>query len=108
MKREASFWNKIEDKKVQCYLCSHNCKIDDGKSGVCGVRRNDEGILYTLIYGSCSSMAADPIEKKLAKKLLNKFLHFISLSSKIYYLLLLFSIFFNKAVLYIKFPVGLY
>ena len=64
MKREASFWNKIDDKKVQCKLCSHNCKIDEGKSGICRVRRNDDGKLYTLIYGSCSSMAADPIEKK--------------------------------------------
>ncbi|MCK4365499.1 MAG: AmmeMemoRadiSam system radical SAM enzyme [Thermoplasmatales archaeon] len=64
MKKEASFWNKIEDKKVQCNLCSHNCKIDESRTGVCGVRRNDEGKLYTLIYGSCSSMAADPIEKK--------------------------------------------
>jgi len=64
MKREASFWKKIEDKKVQCSLCSHNCKINEGKIGICGVRRNENGKLYTLIYGSCSSLAADPIEKK--------------------------------------------
>jgi len=64
MKREASFWNKIEDKKVQCSLCSHNCKINEGKEGICSVRKNENGKLYTLIYGSCSSIAADPIEKK--------------------------------------------
>lgn len=64
MKREASFWNKIEDKKVQCTLCSHHCKIEEGRTGICRVRRNDDGKLYTLIYGSCSSMAADPVEKK--------------------------------------------
>jgi len=64
MKREAKFWDKLADKSVQCHLCAHNCKINDGKTGICCVRKNEEGKLYTLIYGSCSSMAADPIEKK--------------------------------------------
>ena len=64
MKKEARFWKGAVDKKVQCNLCSHNCKIDEGMVGICGVRKNENGKLYTLIYGSCSSMAADPIEKK--------------------------------------------
>ena len=64
MKKEASFWEKINGKKVQCNLCSHNCKIDMDKKGLCGVRKNEDGKLYSLIYGSCSSIAADPIEKK--------------------------------------------
>lgn len=64
MKKEASFWKKIEGKKVQCSLCSHNCKISEDKVGICGVRKNEQGKLFTLIYGSTSSLAADPIEKK--------------------------------------------
>ena len=64
MKREASFWKKINDNKVKCYLCSHGCKIGNDKVGICGVRKNVNGKLYSLIYGSCSSLAADPIEKK--------------------------------------------
>ena len=64
MKRDARFWKAIGDKKIQCSLCPHGCKIDDGKLGICRVRKNENGKLYTLIYGSCSSMAADPIEKK--------------------------------------------
>ena len=64
MKRDAQFWKKVGDKKVQCTLCSHNCEIDVGMLGICRVRKNEDGKLYTLIYGSCSSMAADPIEKK--------------------------------------------
>jgi pyruvate formate lyase activating enzyme len=64
MKRDARFWKKIGYKKVQCTLCSHNCEIDVGMLGICRVRKNEDGKLYTLIYGSCSSMAADPIEKK--------------------------------------------
>lgn len=64
MKREASFWKKIKGNYVQCNLCHHSCKISDGKHGICGVRKNENGKLFTLIYGSVSSMAADPIEKK--------------------------------------------
>ena len=64
MKKEASFWKKIGGKKVQCSLCSHSCKISEEKVGICGVRKNEQGKLYSLIYGSTSSLAADPIEKK--------------------------------------------
>jgi pyruvate formate lyase activating enzyme len=32
--------------------------------GVCRVRRNDDGVLVSLVYGKCVSMNADPIEKK--------------------------------------------
>lgn len=64
MIKEASFWIKIKNCKIQCNLCNHNCKISDGKYGICGVRKNDNGKLLTLIYGSASSIAADPIEKK--------------------------------------------
>jgi len=64
MKQDAKFWKPLAGKKVQCTLCPHNCNIADGKQGICGVRRNERGKLYTLIYASCSSMAADPIEKK--------------------------------------------
>jgi len=64
MKKEAKFWKNIGDNKVQCSLCSHKCKINNNKLGICNVRKNEDGKLYTLIYGSCSSIAADPIEKK--------------------------------------------
>lgn len=64
MKKEANFWEKIKDKKVKCSLCSHNCVISDGKLGICGARKNENGVLFSLIYGSSSSIAADPIEKK--------------------------------------------
>ena len=64
MKKEARFWKKIEKRKVQCNLCFHKCKINEGMFGICGVRKNENFKLYTLIYGSCSSIAADPIEKK--------------------------------------------
>lgn len=62
--KEALFYKALEDNKVQCLLCPWNCLISDGKHGVCGVRQNQEGKLYSLIYGVVSSMALDPIEKK--------------------------------------------
>ena len=57
-------YEKLEDNKVQCSLCAHSCKISPGKRGFCKVRENRGGNLYTLIYGSVSSEAVDPIEKK--------------------------------------------
>jgi len=64
MIKKARFWEKLDNNIVQCNLCAHNCKIKNDKTGICGVRRNHGGNLETLIYGSCSSVAADPIEKK--------------------------------------------
>jgi pyruvate formate lyase activating enzyme len=50
--------------RVHCFLCAHHCRIDPGETGLCGVRENREGILYTLVYGCPVSTAVDPIEKK--------------------------------------------
>jgi len=64
MKKEAAFWESTSNDMVQCVLCPHHCTIAPGKHGICGVRKNENGKLFTLIYGSCSSVADDPIEKK--------------------------------------------
>jgi pyruvate formate lyase activating enzyme len=54
-----------EDKRtVECYLCSHHCHIKDGKRGICQVRENRDGVLYSLVYGQLISQNVDPIEKK--------------------------------------------
>lgn len=60
----AKYWEKLDDKKVRCTLCPHRCIISEGQMGVCGVRKNIDGKLYTQIYGRVSSIAPDPIEKK--------------------------------------------
>lgn len=64
MKKQARFWESIGNNNVQCSLCPHNCKINNYKKGICGVRQNEDGRLYSLIYGSCSAVHEDPIEKK--------------------------------------------
>jgi pyruvate formate lyase activating enzyme len=62
--KEAMFYNPLEGEKVQCFLCNHRCTISPSKRGICGVRENQEGKLYTLVFGRTISMNVDPIEKK--------------------------------------------
>ncbi len=64
MLKEAMLYEKTEDDKVSCFLCSHHCKISDGKFGICQVRENRKGILYTHAYGKLIAQDIDPIEKK--------------------------------------------
>ncbi len=64
MKQEAMLYKKLDEKKVQCQLCAHKCKISDTKFGICGVRQNTDGKLYTLVYGETIASHVDPIEKK--------------------------------------------
>jgi pyruvate formate lyase activating enzyme len=61
---KAVLWDSAPDLKVQCKLCAHRCLIADGKTGRCCVRKNVEGILYSLSYGKICAANADPIEKK--------------------------------------------
>ena len=60
---KARFWDSAEG-KIACHLCPHECRIAEGKTGICGVRKNIEGELIALSYGKASSMNVDPIEKK--------------------------------------------
>ncbi|MGB9716582.1 MAG: AmmeMemoRadiSam system radical SAM enzyme [Thermodesulfovibrionales bacterium] len=62
--KEAMFYEKLDEKKVRCFLCAHHCLIKEGKRGICYVRKNVEGTLYSLVYGRVVSMNIDPIEKK--------------------------------------------
>ena len=64
MMKEAMLYEGLRDGKTHCYLCSHRCKISPGKFGLCGVRQNVDGKLYTLVYGDIIAAQVDPIEKK--------------------------------------------
>ncbi len=61
---EARFYVQEEKNAVRCRLCAHGCVIKPEKTGVCGVRRNLEGRLYSLVYGKLIAANVDPIEKK--------------------------------------------
>jgi pyruvate formate lyase activating enzyme len=64
--RQALLWEPLPDRPgyVRCNLCARRCIIAPGRFGVCGVRKNLDGTLYTLVYGLLTAMNLDPIEKK--------------------------------------------
>jgi len=64
MAHEARYYEKLADGAVRCELCPHHCRIQPGETGLCRVRKNEAGVLYSLIYGQVTSVAVDPIEKK--------------------------------------------
>lgn len=57
-------YERLEGEKVRCHLCNHNCLINNHQRGICSVRENTAGILYSLVYGKVISLNIDPIEKK--------------------------------------------
>jgi len=61
---EAMLYEKTGDTRVECHLCRHRCQIADGKLGICKVRLNQGGTLYSLVYARAIASNADPIEKK--------------------------------------------
>ncbi len=62
--KEAMFWDEGKDRTVHCHLCPHRCTIKEGDRGICNVRENRDGTLYSLIYEKAASLTPDPIEKK--------------------------------------------
>lgn len=62
--KEAMFYRSGKEKGVVCELCHHHCHIRQGKRGLCGVRENRTGTLYSLVYGRLVAEHIDPIEKK--------------------------------------------
>jgi pyruvate formate lyase activating enzyme len=63
-KKEAMFYKENQNSTINCELCHQSCSIPKGKSGLCGVRINESGKLYTLVYGKAAATGLDPIEKK--------------------------------------------
>ncbi len=62
--KEARFYKRQDNNEVRCGLCRFRCLIDDGSCGICSVRENHGGILYSLVYGKICAANVDPIEKK--------------------------------------------
>ena len=61
---EALLYQAEEKRKVRCCLCSHRCLLGAGQSGICRVRKNIDGVLYSLNSDRVSAAHLDPIEKK--------------------------------------------
>ncbi len=62
----ARYWEEDPERKgwVKCRLCYRECRIPPNGYGACGVRKNIDGKLYTLVYGLLTAVNVDPIEKK--------------------------------------------
>ena len=61
---EARYYRKLPDREIKCDLCPRFCRLGDKERGFCGVRENQDGRYYTLVYGQVASLNVDPIEKK--------------------------------------------
>lgn len=59
----ARHWTELPDNAVQCGLCFRSCTIADGERGYCTARTNQDGKLYSLVYGVATAQV-DPVEKE--------------------------------------------
>jgi pyruvate formate lyase activating enzyme len=64
MTREAMLYEKTDGNHIRCSLCAHRCMIKPSDRGICGVRENRDGTLFSLVYGRVIAENVDPIEKK--------------------------------------------
>ncbi len=62
--KECYLYKKLKNNTLQCQTCSHYCIIENNKRGICQVRENKKGKLYSLVYGKLCALNIDPIEKK--------------------------------------------
>jgi len=56
-------WEPLDERRIRCYACGHNCPIFEGQAGVCKVRFNRGGELR-VPWGYVAGAQCDPIEKK--------------------------------------------
>jgi pyruvate formate lyase activating enzyme len=60
---EPSLVEKLENNRLRCLSCGHQCPILEGQPGVCKVRFNRNGKLY-VPWGYTAGTQCDPVEKK--------------------------------------------
>ncbi len=62
--KKAKYFKKLKNGKVKCQACNWYCEIEQGNTGICGVRQNIDGGLFLLVYGKSVAVHTDPVEKK--------------------------------------------
>lgn len=62
--KTALYFEKLKNSMVRCTLCPSFCIIKNNSIGNCSVRKNCDGVLYSMIYKKTISINIDPIEKK--------------------------------------------
>lgn len=63
MVKVGELYETLDDGKVHCYSCAHDCTIKPGARGICQVRYNLGGKLY-VPWGYVAALQCDPTEKK--------------------------------------------
>lgn len=58
-----AYWTRTNG-RIQCHICPHNCKVAEGRTGICGVRKNNGKEIELITYGVISGYSLDPVEKK--------------------------------------------
>lgn len=61
---KAELFEKGIKNQVICRLCAHQCHLQAGATGICRVRKNIAGTLYSLNADRVVAIHMDPIEKK--------------------------------------------
>jgi pyruvate formate lyase activating enzyme len=61
--RQIEYYERLADKKVQCFVCPLHCVLTDGQTCPCRTRTNVGGTLYTRAYNNPCIIRVDPIEK---------------------------------------------
>jgi len=62
--KKALYYKTLENGVVKCKLCPHYCLIGDNEHGLCNVRVNKDGNLYSEFFEKVTAIGLDPIEKK--------------------------------------------
>lgn len=57
-------YTKISNSQIKCLACNNYCVIPNQKTGICGVRKNNNGKLELLVDNKVAALNLDPIEKK--------------------------------------------
>ncbi len=63
LSREGALYERLPGRTVRCLACAHDCRIKEGRAGVCRVRFNEGGTLK-VPWGYVGALQVDPIEKK--------------------------------------------
>jgi len=50
--------------KIICQICPHHCALDEGQTGLCRARANQNDEIICTNYGLLTALALDPVEKK--------------------------------------------
>ncbi len=64
MKQRQAMHYTMDGDTARCFLCPHKCVLKPGQTGICRVRKNIGGTLYSLNYAHIAAYNIDPIEKK--------------------------------------------